>query len=184
MKVLKTKLDGVLIIEPQVFEDERGFFLETYHQNQYREIGIKTYFVQDNLSFSKRGTLRGLHFQYPKTQTKLVQVLQGEIFDVTVDIRVQSPSFGRWIGEYLSDANKKQIFIPKGFAHGFCVVSETALFHYKCSDFYASECEGGINWKDPSLAIDWPIDNPIVSKKDMDLPFLSEISTDNLPPFK
>ena len=184
MKVLKTDLEGVLIIEPQVFDDARGFFLETYHRQRYHEFGIKTDFVQDNLSLSKKGSLRGLHFQHPRAQAKLVQVLQGKIFDVVLDIRLQSPSFGRWIGEYLSDANKKQIFIPKGFAHGFCVVSETALFHYKCSDFYASECEGGINWKDPSLAIDWPIDNPIVSKKDMDLPFLSEISTDNLPPFK
>ena len=183
MKVSRTELDGVLIIEPQVFDDSRGFFLETYHRRRYHEFGIKTDFVQDNLSLSKRGSLRGLHFQYPRPQAKLVQVLQGEVFDVTVDIRPQSPTFGRWIGEYLSDTNKKQIFIPEGYAHGFCVLSDTALFHYKCSDFYAAECEGGINWKDSSLAIDWPIDDPIVSEKDMSLPLLSEISDDLLPSF-
>ena len=174
MKVIKTDLDGVLIVEPQVFDDARGFFMETYHWQRYQESGITTDFVQDNLSLSKRGTLRGLHFQYPKSQAKLVQVLQGEIFDVVLDIRPQSPSFGRWTGEYLSDSNKKQIFIPEGFAHGFCVVSDTALFHYKCSDFYVAECEGGINWKDPKLAINWPLDDPIVSEKDRALPLLSQ----------
>ncbi len=182
MKVLKTDLDGVLVIEPQVFEDARGFFMESYNRSRYKEFGIKLNFVQDNLSFSKHKTLRGLHYQHPKAQAKLVQVLQGEVFDVVVDIRPQSPTFGHWIGEYLSGANKKQVIIPEGFAHGFCVLSDTALFHYKCSDFYASECEGGINWKDSSLAIDWPIDDPIVSKKDKSLPLLSEISTDRLPP--
>ncbi len=184
MKVSKTGLDGVLIIEPQVFGDERGFFLETYHQHRYREFGIHADFVQDNLSFSNRRTLRGLHFQHPYAQAKLVQVLQGEVFDVVVDIRPQSPSFGRWIGVYLSDTNKKQTFIPEGFAHGFCVISETALFQYKCSEFYAADCEGGINWNDPGLAIDWPFDDPIVSEKDRALPLLSEISTDRLPSFK
>ncbi len=184
MKVVKTDLDGVLIIEPQVFGDGRGFFLETYHQHRYQEFGINADFVQDNLSFSKRRTLRGLHFQHPNAQAKLVQVPLGEVFDVVVDIRPQSPSFGRWIGEYLSDKNKKQLFIPDGFAHGFCVVSDTALFHYKCSDFYASECEGGINWNDPGLAIDWPVDDPVVSEKDRALPILSEIATDRLPSLK
>ena len=184
MKVTKTDLDGVLIIEPQVFDDTRGFFLETYHRQRYYEFGIKTDFVQDNLSLSKRGALRGLHFQHPRPQAKLVQVLQGEIFDVVVDIRPQSPTFGHWHGEYLSDTNKKQVFIPVGFAHGFCVVSDTALFHYKCGDFYAAECEGGINWKDSDLAIDWPFDDPIVSEKDRALPLLNEISTDRLPLFK
>ena len=184
MKVVKTDLDGVLIIEPQVFGDGRGFFLETYHQHRYRKFGFNADFVQDNLSFSKRRTLRGLHFQHPNAQAKLVQVLQGEVFDVVVDIRPQSPSFGRWIGGNLSEDNKKQIFIPEGFAHGFCVISDTALFHYKCSDFYASDCEGGIKWNDPGLAINWPFDDPIVSEKDRALPFLSEITPDALPPFK
>jgi dTDP-4-dehydrorhamnose 3,5-epimerase len=184
MNISKTDLDGVLIIEPQVFGDERGFFLETYHQHRYREFGINADFIQDNLSFSNQRTLRGLHFQHPNAQAKLVQVLQGEVFDVVADIRRQSPSFGRWTGEYLSEVNKKQIFIPEGFAHGFCVISDTALFHYKGSDFYASDCEGGIKWNDPGLAIDWPVDDPIVSEKDRALPRSSEIPTDRFPPFK
>ncbi len=155
MNVHQTELDGVVVIEPNVFNDQRGYFFETYNQNRYQEIGIKSNFVQDNLSFSKRGTLRGLHYQHPHDQAKLVQVIQGEVFDVVVDIRRESPMFGKWIGQHLSDENKRQIFIPEGFAHGFCVLSETALFHYKCSDFYAPQCEGGIIWSDPDVAIDW-----------------------------
>ena len=146
MKTQKTELDGVLIIEPNVFEDQRGYFFETYNQDRYHEIGIKSDFVQDNLSFSVKGTLRGLHYQHPNDQAKLVQVILGEVFDVAVDIRRGSATFGKWIGQHLSNDNKLQIFVPEGFAHGFCVLSDTALFHYKCSDFYAPECEGGILW--------------------------------------
>jgi dTDP-4-dehydrorhamnose 3,5-epimerase len=183
MKVRKTELDGVLIIEPEVFGDERGFFLETYNQNRYQEHGIKPQFVQDNMSVSKKGTLRGLHFQYPKAQAKLVQVMRGEVFDVVVDIRRESPTFGRWIGENLSDKNKRQLFIPAGVAHGFCVLSDTALFHYKCSDFYAPECEGGILWSDPDVAINWPVEAPVVSEKDAKLPCLKDIAKDILPAY-
>lgn len=184
MNVHKAELDGVVVIEPDVFNDQRGYFFETYNQNRYQEIGIKSNFVQDNLSFSKKGTLRGLHYQHPHDQAKLVQVIQGEVFDVVVDIRRESPTFGKWIGQYLSDENKKQIFVPEGFAHGFCVLSDTALFHYKCSDFYAPGCEGGILWSDPDVAVDWPLDSPIVSEKDAKLPCLKDIVEDLLPSYK
>ena len=183
MKIIETELDGVLIIEPAVFNDARGYFLETYNQNRYREHGIKANFVQDNMSVSKKGTLRGLHYQYPKAQAKLVQVIQGEVFDVAVDIRRESPTFGKWIGQYLSDENNLQIFVPEGFAHGFCVLSDTALFHYKCSDFYAPECEGGVLWSDPDVAIDWPLEFPIVSEKDAVFSCLKDIAEDKLPSY-
>jgi dTDP-4-dehydrorhamnose 3,5-epimerase len=181
MKTQKTELDGVLIIEPDVLDDQRGYFFETYQRQRYANAGINADFVQDNLSFSIKGTLRGLHYQHPHGQAKLVQVIQGEVFDVAVDIRRKSPTFGRWIGQHLSDENKKQIFIPEGFAHGFCVLSETALFHYKCSDFYAPECEGGIVWSDPDVGIDWPIDSPLVSEKDSKFSCLKDLSEDKLP---
>ena len=184
MNVHKTELDGVVVIEPNVFNDQRGYFLETYNQKRYQEIGINSNFVQDNLSFSKKGTLRGLHYQYPHDQAKLVQVIQGEVFDVVVDIRRKSPMFGKWIGQYLSDENKKQIFIPEGFAHGFCVLSDMALFHYKCSDFYAPQCEGGILWYDPDVAIDWPLESPIVSEKDAKFSCLEDIAEVRLPDYK
>jgi dTDP-4-dehydrorhamnose 3,5-epimerase len=131
----------------------------------------------------RKGTLRGLHYQYPHDQAKLVQVIQGEVFDVVVDIRRKSPTFGKWIGQNLSDENKKQIFIPEGFAHGLCVLSDTALFHYKCSDFYAPECEGGILWSDPDVAIDWPLESPIVSEKDAKFSCLKDIAEDKLPSY-
>jgi dTDP-4-dehydrorhamnose 3,5-epimerase len=181
MKIQKTELDGVLIIEPDVLDDQRGYFFETYQRQRYANAGINADFVQDNLSFSIKGTLRGLHYQHPHGQAKLVQVIQGEVFDVAVDIRRKSPTFGRWIGQHLSDENKKQIFIPEGFAHGFCVLSDTALFHYKCSDFYAPECEGGIVWSDPDVGIDWPIDSPLVSEKDSKFSCLKDLSEDKLP---
>ncbi len=184
MEVRKTELDGVLIVEPAVFEDQRGFFLETYHQQRYHEHGIKTQFVQDNLSYSKKATLRGLHYQYPQGQAKLVQVLDGEVFDVAVDMRQGSPTFGRWIGEILSHKNKRQLFIPEGIAHGFCVLSGSALFHYKCSAFYAPQCEGGLLWSDPDLAIDWPVKTPVVSDKDRKLPCLKDLPAGRLPPYE
>ena len=184
MKVTETELEGVLIIEPAVYEDARGFFLETYHQNRYRGRGMRADFVQDNLSFSKKHTLRGLHFQHPCDQAKLVQVTGGTVFDVAVDIRRGSPSFGKWTGTQLSDENRRQVFIPEGFAHGFCVISEYAVLMYKCSDFYARECEGGILWSDPDLNIRWPVENPLVSEKDMKLPRFRDLATDRLPVYR
>lgn len=181
MKIIPTSFQEILIIEPDVFKDDRGFFMETFHQNRYREMGINRVFVQDNLSFSKQGTLRGLHFQIKNPQAKLVQVISGEIFDVAVDIRTGSPRFGQWVGIHLSDKNNRQLFIPEGFAHGFCVLSDTALFSYKCSNLYAPDDESGILWSDSNLNIDWPVKNPIVSEKDSRYSTLSEVEMDRLP---
>ena len=175
MKVVETSLPGVLIIEPKIFPDARGFFVETYNKDRYVNNGILPEFVQDNLSFSTRGVLRGLHYQNPHAQGKLVYVLQGEVWDVAVDIRRDSPQFGQWTAVTLSSENKKQFYIPPGFAHGFCVLSETALFTYKCTDLYHPECDGGVRWDDPTFAIQWPISNPILSEKDRNLPLLEEL---------
>ena len=153
MKILETTLAGLLIIEPAVYGDSRGFFTETFQTNRYAEAGIRAPFVQDNLSRSVKHTLRGLHFQIARPQGKLVQVVDGEIFDVAVDIRSESPTFGKWEGVLLSGENLRQLYIPEGFAHGFCVLSDTALFSYKCTDFYAPGDEGGICWDDPELGI-------------------------------
>jgi dTDP-4-dehydrorhamnose 3,5-epimerase len=182
MKVKPTSLDGVMIVEPDVHEDNRGFFMETFHAKRYREAGVDVAFVQDNLSFSVQGTLRGLHYQYPHAQAKLVQVIKGEIFDVAVDIRRGSPSFGRWTGVYLNDKNKHQLFIPEGFAHGFCVLSDKALFMYKCSEYYAPKCEGGVLWSDPELGIDWPLENPLISERDAKFLCLKDMALETLPP--
>ena len=184
MKLTETELQGVLVIEPSVYEDARGFFLETYNKNRYRELGIQSDFVQDNMSFSRKRILRGLHYQHPHDQAKLVQAAKGTVFDVVVDIRRGSPTFGKWTGTYLSDKENRQIFIPEGFAHGFCVISESAVFIYKCSDFYAPECERGILWSDPDLNIKWPVENPLVSEKDMKLPRLKELASDRLPVYR
>ncbi|MGH7964653.1 MAG: dTDP-4-dehydrorhamnose 3,5-epimerase [Candidatus Binatia bacterium] len=181
MKVVETRLPGVLIIEPRVFDDTRGFFLETWNQARYSALGFSAHFVQDNLSCSTHGTLRGLHFQHPHSQGKLVYVLQGEVFDVVVDIRVGSPTFGRWVSMVLSGENKRQLYIPEGFAHGFCVTSEQALLAYKCTALYSPQAEGGILWNDPDLGIDWPIGTPILSEKDRHYPCLREIPTGRLP---
>ena len=175
MNILSTSIEDVLIIEPEIFQDSRGFFTETYHQKRYQEYGIDGVFVQDNLSFSVRGTLRGLHYQSRYPQAKLVQAITGEIFDVAVDIRPDSPTFGKWTGVHLSNQNKRQLFIPEGFAHGFCVLSETAHFLYKCSAFYDPDDERGILWSDPDIRIDWPVKAPIVSDKDQRLPFFSDL---------
>ncbi len=166
MLVTPTEIPEVLVIEPHVFEDERGFFFESYNLEIYRKSGIPSIFVQDNHSRSVRNTLRGLHYQINPGQDKLVRVISGEVFDVAVDIRFGSPTFGKWIGIYLSAANRKQMFIPKGFAHGFCVTSEVAEFEYKCSEFYSPQDERGILWNDPALAIDWPVSHPLLSLKD------------------
>ena len=175
MNIIKTVLEDVVIIEPEVFRDNRGFFMETYSRDRYKEAGVVCDFVQDNLSYSVKGTLRGLHFQIKRPQAKLVQVITGEIFDVAVDIRPGSSTFGKWAGVYLSEKNKRQLFIPEGFAHGFCVISETAHFLYKCSNFYFQHDEGGIIWSDPDIGIDWPVKDPIVSEKDKQLPHLFDV---------
>ncbi|MCD4763373.1 MAG: dTDP-4-dehydrorhamnose 3,5-epimerase [Desulfobacterales bacterium] len=180
MNIITTSLEGVLIIEPKVFKDNRGFFMETYNQNKYQKSGINRRFVQDNLSYSVCGTLRGLHFQIKHPQAKLVQVITGEIFDVAVDIRKDSPTFGKWTGVVLSAQNKRQMFIPEGFAHGFCVLSETAHFSYKCSDFYAPGDEGGIIWSDPDIGIKWPVKEPVISEKDKHYARLCELLPEQL----
>ncbi len=181
MKVSETTLPGVLLIEPRVFTDSRGVFMETWRQDRYAAQGLPAQFVQDNLSLSVHGVLRGLHFQYPHGQGKLVQVLHGEIFDVAVDIRLGSPTFGRWIGLNLSGENHRQLYIPEGFAHGFCVASETAVVLYKCTNFYHPQAEGGVLWNDPELAINWPIRVPILSPRDALHPPLKALSQERLP---
>lgn len=168
MKFTPTAIPDVVLIEPQVFADERGFFMETWQRRKFAEAGIDVDFVQDNHSRSVKGTLRGLHYQLPPhAQGKLVRVTVGEVFDVAVDIRRGSPTFGRWVGEYLSAENKRMLWIPPGFAHGFYVTSDVAEFQYKCTDYYAPECERCIRWDDPQLAIAWPLaGEPLVSAKD------------------
>ena len=174
MKVIETELPGVLIVEPDRFGDARGFFQEIWHEGRYRDAGMPGSFVQDNLSLSVHGVLRGLHFQNPNGQGKLVYVLQGEVFDVAVDIRAGSPTFGKWSGATLSGDNALQFYIPPGFAHGFCVTGETALFAYKCTDFYNPQTEGAVRWDDPAIGIDWPVSNPVVSAKDAEAPLLAD----------
>lgn len=181
MRSIETKLPGVLIIEPKVFGDVRGHFVETWNQVRYATAGIPGSFVQDNLSFSTKGVLRGLHFQNPSSQGKLVSVLQGEVFDVAVDIRFGSPTFGQWVGVNLSSDNKWQLYVPEGFAHGFYVTSETVLVTYKCTDFYDPKAEGGIRWDDPNIGIQWPQDIPVLSEKDRVYPLLEDIPTSQLP---
>lgn len=183
MKVLSTQLPGVKLLEPTVHTDSRGFFLETYQQERYSHYQVGPHFVQDNLSFSKRSTLRGLHLQWPYPQGKLIYVLQGEVFDVAVDVRVGSPTFGQWVGEILSDENRHQLWIPQGFAHGFCVLSETALVAYKCTDLYHRETELSLRWDDPEVSIRWPLDAPQLSDKDAQAPYLAALSLDRLPPY-
>jgi dTDP-4-dehydrorhamnose 3,5-epimerase len=183
MKVIETRLPGVLIVEPRVFGDARGFFQETWSRSRYEEAGIEGDFCQDNVSFSCRGTLRGLHYQHPHGQDKLVYVLQGEIFDVAVDIRRGSPTFGRWDGVLLSAENHRQIFVPKGFAHGFCVTSETALVAYKCTDTYHPEAEGGVRWNDPEIGIHWPLTDVLLSEKDGKAPRLRDLPPERLPSY-
>jgi dTDP-4-dehydrorhamnose 3,5-epimerase len=170
-KFTYTEIEGVFIAEPAVFPDERGYFMETYNENDFKEEGIDLTFVQDNQSKSSKGVLRGLHFQKTQPQGKLVRVISGEVFDVAVDLRKASKTYGKWIGVRLSAENKKQFFIPKGFAHGFVVLSDEAEFVYKCTDFYKGDDEGGILWNDPDIGIEWPIEdigeeNILLSEKD------------------
>jgi len=165
-------LPEFIIIEPDIFTDERGYFMETYHQEKFTGGGLDIRFVQDNQSMSARGTIRGLHYQIKRPQGKMVRVLLGEVFDVSVDIRRSSPNFGKWFGIILSANNKKAIYIPPNFAHGFCVLTERAEFFYKCTDFYNPDYDRAIRWDDPDLAIDWPIKDPILSEKDATSPLL------------
>jgi len=181
LKVTEKSLPGILLIEPDVHKDDRGFFLETYHRKKYSDVGIDHLFVQDNHSHSRQGTLRGLHYQLNRPQGKIVYVVSGEIFDVAVDIRRGSPTFGRWAGTTLSEVNKRQIYIPEGFAHGFCVLSTTADVIYKCTDLYVPGDENGILWSDPTVDITWPIESPILSEKDRKYPKLKEIPENLLP---
>lgn len=171
----KTDIEGVYIIEPKVFGDERGYFMETYNEKDFKEAGLDYCFVQDNQSKSHKGVLRGLHYQRNYPQAKLVRVIQGEVFDVAVDLRKNSPTYGKWVGVVLSSENKKMFMIPRGFAHGFVVLSETAEFVYKCDDIYHPEDEGGIMWNDPDVGIDWPYKGePSLSEKDTKHPLLRD----------
>ena len=169
MEVIETDIPDIKLIKPTVFGDERGFFMETWNARAFAEAGIDASFVQDNHSRSVQHTLRGLHYQIQQPQGKLVRVTRGEVFDVAVDLRESSPTFGQWVGETLSELNQHQLWVPPGFAHGFCVISESADFQYKCSDFYAPEHERCIRWDDETLAVDWPLPpggEPIISGKD------------------
>ena len=180
MKTIQGELPGLLIFEPKVFGDSRGYFVETYQRERYAAAGLGVEFVQDNLSYSRRGILRGLHFQNPAPQGKLVSVLQGEVFDVAVDMRRSSPAFGRWQAVTLDGESKRQMYVPPGFAHGFQVVSETVLFHYKCTTNYAPANEVTIRWDDPQLAIPWPLGDPLLSAKDKSAPTLRELPPEKL----
>jgi dTDP-4-dehydrorhamnose 3,5-epimerase len=178
MEIIATSLPGVLIVESRVFADERGFFFESYSYRDYAAQGLDTVFVQDNHSRSVRGTLRGLHYQVAPGQAKLVRVAVGEVWDVAVDIRWGSPTFGRWVGVTLSAENHRQMYIPVGYAHGFCVTSDVAEFLYKCSSYYSSPAERGLAWDDPDLAIPWPVSGPLLSARDQHHPRLAQAPHD------
>lgn len=182
MEFVPTQLPGPLVIRPRVFGDERGFFMECFRENAFESAGIVDRFVQDNCSFSAGGVVRGLHYQRIQPQAKLITVMQGRVLDVVVDVRVGSPSFGQHIAVELSDRNREILYVPIGFAHGFAVLSDSALFHYKCSDYYCPEGERGILWNDPDLGIEWPIESPIISERDAQLPRLREVSPFDLMP--
>ncbi len=184
MKIQALKLPGVLLVEPRVFGDTRGQFLETYRRERYAEAGIPCDFVQDNLSVSARDVLRGLHLQNPCGQDKLVSVAAGAVFDVAVDVRAGSPHFGQWVGATLTEENRHQLFIPKGFAHGFAVLSDTAIFTYKCSDRYEPTAELTILWDDPDIGIDWPVETPQISDKDAAGLRLGDVDQARLPSYE
>ncbi|MEB1530117.1 dTDP-4-dehydrorhamnose 3,5-epimerase [Xanthomonas sp. WHRI 7945] len=181
MNVIETSLPGCKILEPMVFGDSRGFFFETWNAGRFADQGLPANFVQSNVSSSEKGVLRGLHYQWPRPQGKLVTVLEGEVYDVAVDIRRGSPTFGQWEAVILGASNRRQFWIPPGFAHGFAVLSETALFNYLCTDVYVHEADRGIRWNDADLAVDWPIGTPVLSKKDQEAPFLNQIAEERLP---
>lgn len=183
MNIVKTRLPGVLIFEPKVFGDERGFFVETFRQAWFEEAGITASFVQDNQSRSRRGVLRGLHYQWLEPQGKLVRAARGKVYDVAVDVRAGSPHFGQWVGVELDDVRHRQLWIPPGFAHGFCVLSEEAEFVYKCTSYYDPSSDTGIRWNDPDIGIDWPdLEIPFqLSPKDLGLSLLRDKAKDMLP---
>jgi dTDP-4-dehydrorhamnose 3,5-epimerase len=181
VRVIETPLDGCVVIEPAVLGDSRGFFYESFNARTFAEVGFELDFVQTNVSRSARGVLRGLHYQWPNPQGKLVSVVEGEVYDVAVDIRVGSPSFGQWTAAILSAENKRHFWVPEGFAHGFAVLSENATFIYQCTAFYDRASDAGIRWNDGTIAVDWPIAQPILSEKDQRTPFLAEIARDKLP---
>jgi dTDP-4-dehydrorhamnose 3,5-epimerase len=181
MKVIETRLPGAVVIEPQVFGDARGLFYESYNEAKYREAGIDRHFVQSNVSRSARGVLRGLHYQWPNPQGKLVSVLEGEVFDVAVDIRRGSPTFGQWAGAMLTAQNHRHFWIPEGFAHGFCVLSEYATFTYQCTALYDAQADAGIAWNDADIGIDWPLSAPLLSGKDAKAPLLRDVPAERLP---
>lgn len=180
MDITRCNIDGPLIIEPKVFGDQRGFFVESWHRERYRQAGIESDFVQDNFSYSGRDTLRGMHAQNPRAQGKLVSVWQGEVWDVVVDLRRRSPTFGQWVGVTLSAENKRQFWVPPGFAHGFVVTSDAALFHYKCTELYSPKDEVSFRWDDPAVGIKWPTTTPILSTRDSQAPLLSEVPAGKL----
>jgi len=183
LKFHETRIQGLVIVEPRVFGDQRGFFKETFSERHFKDAGLEVKFVQDNVSRSSRGVLRGLHFQAPHTQGKLVSVLQGEVFDVAVDLRAGSKTFGKWEGVQLSAENHLQLYIPEGFAHGFLTLSETALFCYKCTDFYHPEAEHTLIWNDPEVGVEWPdMAELLISKKDQGGVPLSDLNLDLLKP--
>lgn len=183
MKIVQTSLPGAVVIEPQVFGDARGFFYESYNKAKYSAAGINSDFVQSNVSRSSKGVLRGLHYQWPNPQGKLVSVLEGEVYDVAVDIRRGSPTFGQWAGVMLTAENHRHFWIPEGFAHGFCVVSDHATFSYQCTALYDAKADAGIRWNDASLGIDWPLSAPQLSEKDLKAPLLADVAADRLPVF-
>ena len=183
----KTSIDGVYIIEPKVFGDNRGYFMESYNRDHFLKANLNMTFVQDNESKSSKGVLRGLHFQRKHSQGKLVRVTKGEVFDVAVDLRTGSSTYGKWEGVVLSEENKKQFYIPEGFAHGFLVLSDEAVFNYKCTDFYAPEYDGGVMWNDPDINIEWPlegIENIILSEKDKKHPSLKDLDLSDYEDFR
>lgn len=184
LTIRKTALPGVLVVEPKVFRDRRGSFFESWRQSTYSEIGIEGPFVQDNVSRSARGVLRGLHFQHPNGQGKLVQVLSGEVFDVAVDVRIGSPTFGQWTAITLSEEKVLQFWIPAGFAHGFCVTSDSAIFVYKCTDYYVADSEHTVRWNDPDIGIEWPLEDPQLSDKDRSGTLLREFDAGQLPRYE
>lgn len=181
MKFIETDLPGVIIIEPNVFGDDRGFFFESFHAQRFAENGLDLRIAQSNVSRSEHGVLRGLHYQWPRPQGKLVQVLEGEVYDVAVDIRRDSPTFGRWTACVLSAQNKRLFWVPEGFAHGFAVTSDSAVFCYHCTDVYVPEADAGVRWNDAALAIDWPLAEPTLSGKDAVAPLLADIPAERLP---
>ena len=181
MKVIETSLPGCVVLEPAVFGDARGVFFEAWNADRFGEHGLPVKFVQSNVSTSVKGVLRGLHYQWPRPQGKLVSVLEGEVYDVAVDIRRGSPTFGRWEAVVLSAENRRQFWIPEGFAHGFAVLSERAVFSYLCTDVYVKEADAGVRWNDGDIGVDWPVSDPLLSAKDEKAPFLADISGDRLP---